>query len=61
VTYVWFDALINYISGIGYPDGENFKTFWPWAEHLIAKDIVKPHGIYWPTSSRPQGSNRSDT
>ncbi len=55
VTYVWFDALINYISGIGYPDGENFKTFWPWAEHLIAKDIVKPHGIYWPTMLKAAG------
>jgi len=49
VTYVWFDALINYLSGLGYPDGEEARTFWPAANHLIAKDIVKPHGIYWPT------------
>lgn len=49
VTYVWFDALINYLSGLDFPDGENFKKFWPSAEHLIAKDIVKPHGIFWPT------------
>ncbi|WP_457577041.1 methionine--tRNA ligase [Desulfomarina sp.] len=49
VTYVWFDALINYVTGLSYPDGENFKTFWPAAEHLIAKDILKPHAIYWPT------------
>ncbi|MEE4242826.1 MAG: methionine--tRNA ligase [Desulfopila sp.] len=49
VTYVWFDALINYISGIGYPDGEDFREYWPVAEHLIAKDILKPHAIYWPT------------
>ncbi|MDQ5987141.1 MAG: Methionine--tRNA ligase [Syntrophus sp. SKADARSKE-3] len=55
VTYVWFDALINYITGIGYPDGENFKTFWPVAEHLIAKDILKPHGIYWPTMLKAAG------
>jgi len=55
VTYVWFDALINYITGIGYPDGENFKTFWPVAEHLIAKDILKPHGIYWPTMLKSAG------
>jgi methionyl-tRNA synthetase len=55
VTYVWFDALINYISGIGYPDGENFKTFWPVAQHLIAKDILKPHGIYWPTMLKAAG------
>jgi methionyl-tRNA synthetase len=49
VTYVWFDALINYVTAVGYPDGENFRTFWPVAEHLIAKDILKPHGIYWST------------
>ncbi len=49
VTYVWFDALINYLTGIGYPDGKDFKKFWPVAEHLIAKDIVKPHGVFWPT------------
>ncbi len=55
VTYVWFDALINYITGIGYPDGENFRIFWPAAEHLIAKDILKPHGIYWPTMLKAAG------
>ena len=55
VTYVWFDALINYISGLEYPDGENFKTFWPVSEHLIAKDILKPHGIYWPTMLKAAG------
>ncbi len=49
VTYVWFDALINYLSGVGYPDQESFKRFWPVSEHLIAKDIVKPHGVFWPT------------
>jgi len=49
VTYVWFDALINYLTGIGYPDGEQFKHYWAGAEHLIAKDILKPHAIYWPT------------
>lgn len=49
VTYVWFDALINYLSGVGYPDGEDFKRFWPNCEHLIGKDIVKPHGVFWPT------------
>jgi len=55
VTYVWFDALINYVTGIGYPDGDNFKTFWPVAEHLIAKDILKPHGIYWSTMLKAAG------
>lgn len=49
VTYVWFDALINYLTGIGYPDGGTFAEYWSVAEHLIAKDILKPHAIYWPT------------
>ena len=49
VTYVWFDALINYLTGIGYPDSENFSLYWGVAEHIIAKDILKPHAIYWPT------------
>ncbi|NQU02814.1 MAG: methionine--tRNA ligase [Syntrophaceae bacterium] len=55
VTYVWFDALINYLTGIGYPEGKNYKEFWPVAEHLIAKDILKPHGIYWPTMLKAAG------
>jgi len=53
VTYVWFDALINYLSGLGYsPSGDHgpdFTTFWPDAEHIVAKDILKPHAIFWPT------------
>ncbi len=55
VTYVWFDALINYVSAIDYPDGELFAEFWPAAQHTIAKDILKPHGIYWPTMIRSAG------
>ncbi|MGZ3577921.1 MAG: methionine--tRNA ligase, partial [Syntrophales bacterium] len=55
VTYVWFDALINYITGPGYPDGEKFREFWPNVQHLIAKDILKPHGIYWPTMLKAAG------
>jgi methionyl-tRNA synthetase len=47
VTYVWFDALINYITTIGWPD-ERYRDWWPHAEHLIGKDIVKTHCIYWP-------------
>ena len=49
VTYVWFDALINYLTGLDYPDGELFHQYWAVAEHVIAKDILKPHAIYWPT------------
>jgi methionyl-tRNA synthetase len=55
VTYVWFDALINYVTALGYPDGDDFHKFWPHAEHLIAKDILKPHGIYWPTMLKAAG------
>ena len=52
VTYVWLDALSNYITGIGYDvDGESserFKKFWPADLHLIGKDIIRFHTIYWP-------------
>jgi len=55
VTYVWFDALLNYVSALGYPDGEDFTTFWPAAQHIVAKDILKPHGIYWPIMLKAAG------
>jgi methionyl-tRNA synthetase len=49
VTYVWFDALLNYVSALDHRGGDAVATLWPKANHLIAKDILKPHGIYWPT------------
>ena len=55
VTYVWFDALLNYISALGYPDGKRFNKFWPVAQHIVAKDILKPHGIYWPIMLKAAG------
>ena len=55
VTYVWFAALINYLTGIGYPDGPDFARYWQEATHLIAKDILKPHAIYWPTILKAMG------
>jgi len=59
VTYVWFDALINYLSGLGYdgrdPAAQGLVDFWPVAEHVIAKDILKPHAIFWPTMLRAMG------
>jgi methionyl-tRNA synthetase len=55
VTYVWFDALINYVSALGCPDDPLYKEFWPHAEHLIGKDILKPHGVYWPTMLKAAG------
>lgn len=50
VIYVWFDALLNYISAIGYPDDmDRFGHFWPADIHLIGKDILRFHAVYWPT------------
>ncbi len=47
--YVWFDALLNYLTGIGYgSDEERFRKFWPADIHLMAKDILRFHAIYWP-------------
>ena len=52
VTYVWLDALTNYITGIGYDCGgsstDQFKKYWPADLHLIGKDIIRFHTIYWP-------------
>ncbi|MDR2725956.1 MAG: class I tRNA ligase family protein, partial [Candidatus Adiutrix sp.] len=55
VTYVWFDALISYISAIGWPEEEPFGRWWPHAQHFIAKDILKPHAIFWPTMLQSAG------
>ena len=48
VTYVWFDALLNYVSALGGPGDPRFEKYWPHVQHVTAKDIVKPHAIYWP-------------
>ena len=50
VIYVWLDALTNYISALNYPDKNNelYKKFWPASVHLIGKDILRFHAIYWP-------------
>jgi methionyl-tRNA synthetase len=50
VMYVWVDALTNYITGVGYPDTESasFRRFWPADLHVIGKDIVRFHAVYWP-------------
>ena len=50
VTYVWFDALLNYITAIGWKSNdEKFNKYWPADLHLMAKDILTTHCIYWPT------------
>ncbi len=50
IMYVWVDALTNYITAVGYPDVDNekFKRYWPAALHVIGKDIVRFHAVYWP-------------
>jgi len=49
VMYVWLDALTNYISGLGYPDDtELWRRYWPADVHLIGKDVVRFHAVYWP-------------
>jgi methionyl-tRNA synthetase len=51
VIYVWFDALTNYITALGYPDDSSglFNAFWPVDVHVIGKDILRFHTVYWPT------------
>lgn len=50
VMYVWLDALTNYLTGVGYPDmdSEAYKRFWPADLHVIGKDVVRFHAVYWP-------------
>lgn len=49
ITYVWFDALLNYITGIGFLDQPTkFEEFWPEVTHIIGKDILRFHGVIWP-------------
>jgi methionyl-tRNA synthetase len=55
VCYVWFDALISYLTGAGYPDDPRFAERWESSEHLIGKDILKPHAIFWPIMLRAIG------
>ncbi len=50
IMYVWFDALINYITAVGYPDtdGADFTTYWPADVNMVGKDILRFHAVYWP-------------
>ncbi len=50
VMYVWIDALTNYMTGVGYPDTDcdSFKKFWPADLHMVGKDILRFHAVYWP-------------
>jgi methionyl-tRNA synthetase len=61
VCYVWFDALINYISAIGYSsDDKKFRKWWP-ALHLIGKDILTTHAVYWPCMLKAMGIPQPET
>ncbi|MHB1217434.1 MAG: methionine--tRNA ligase [Alphaproteobacteria bacterium] len=57
VMYVWLDALTNYITAAGYPDenAEDFRTFWPADLHMVGKDIVRFHTVYWPAFLKAAG------
>ncbi|MFA5168318.1 MAG: methionine--tRNA ligase [Candidatus Omnitrophota bacterium] len=56
VVYVWFDALLNYLSGAGYLlDDKKFKSLWPADLHLMAKDILRQHTIFWPIMLKAMG------
>jgi len=50
IMYVWVDALTNYITGVGFPDetSQSFQKFWPADAHIIGKDIIRFHAVYWP-------------
>jgi methionyl-tRNA synthetase len=62
VTYVWFDALLNYISASGYlSDPDGFQSLWDTAIHLIGKDILTTHAVYWPTMLKAIGLNPPKT
>jgi len=56
VTYVWFDALINYVSTIGvYRNNNTFQKWWPCDVHLVGKDIITTHAVYWPIMLKSAG------
>ena len=56
VMYVWLDALTNYITGLGYPDDTpQWRRYWPADVHLIGKDVVRFHAVYWPAFLKSAG------
>ena len=57
VMYVWLDALTNYITAVGYPDtaSDDFRRFWPASLHLVGKDIIRFHCVYWPAFLKAAG------
>jgi methionyl-tRNA synthetase len=62
VTYVWFDALMNYVTAVGYGgDDARFRKWWPVSYHLIGKDILTTHTVYWPTMLKAMGLPMPET
>lgn len=59
VMYVWVDALTNYLSGLGWPNGDKMK-YWPHTTHLVGKDILRFHAVYWPAMLMGAGMNEDD-
>ena len=58
VVYVWFDALINYLSALGYPEEDGlWKRYWPAVHHLVGKDIIRFHAVIWPAMAMALGLN----
>ncbi|MHB1518937.1 MAG: methionine--tRNA ligase [Acidimicrobiales bacterium] len=56
VFYVWYDALVNYLTAIGYgEDGDRFDRWWPAVHHLIGKEIIRFHGVWWPAMCMAAG------
>jgi methionyl-tRNA synthetase len=55
VTYVWADALVNYLTGVGFPDDPEWERHWSGVHHIIAKDILKPHAVFWPIMLQSAG------
>ncbi|KAH0554754.1 hypothetical protein KQX54_012562 [Cotesia glomerata] len=53
--YVWLDALVSYLTSLGYPKNQEFAKFWPPTVQIIGKDILKFHGVYWPAFSMAAG------
>ncbi len=62
VTYVWFDALTNYISALGFGQDESrFRQFWPADVHFLGKDILRQHAVYWPIMLHALGLSPANT
>lgn len=59
IMYVWIDALTNYLTGVGYPNvtSDDFRTFWPADVHIVGKDILRFHAVYWPAFLLAAGIN----